>query len=324
MTLTVRAPVLTAVERCVGDLAAFAETQFEKTPFVRRGGDCFDDLLSLGDFEHLVDAAGPRPGGFRVIKAGETLPSHFYTSPRRYPLVELPLVVDPARIGDLYSAGATLVLLYLENYWPRVAAFCRELGDALSMQVQANAYLTPPGEQGLDLHHDSHDVFVLQIHGRKRWRVFDAHIPAPVRRFAEHRQAIEAMDHGDPLVACDLEAGDVLYVPAGFLHEAAALDQPSLHITLGLNRRTWIDLLKDLIDDLADDVEFRKSLPLGFTDSSVPLSSAVRAKLGVVERWLSGVDPDRIAAIERQRYLDRRLPLTSELLSRASGPTDEA
>ena len=35
--------------------------------------------------------------------------------------------------------------------------------------MQINAYITPPENQGFAAHYDTHDVFVLQVSGSKRW-----------------------------------------------------------------------------------------------------------------------------------------------------------
>ena len=47
-----------------------------------------------------------------------------------------------------------------------------------------NAYLSPPSARGLELHFDFHDVFVLQLDGAKRWRVWEplARTRDPIRR----------------------------------------------------------------------------------------------------------------------------------------------
>ena len=37
--------------------------------------------------------------------------------------------------------------------------------------MQINAYITPPQSQGFAPHHDVHDVFVLQVSGRKHWTI---------------------------------------------------------------------------------------------------------------------------------------------------------
>ena len=50
-------------------------------------------------------------------------------------------------------------------------------GD-FSCGCQANVYFTPPRAQGFKTHHDTHDVFILQLLGSKRWRTY------PIRRVA--------------------------------------------------------------------------------------------------------------------------------------------
>ena len=52
------------------------------------------------------------------------------------------------------------------------AELSTNLALELDHPVQINAYLTPPAEQGLDIHFDFHDVIVVQLAGRKRWRVW--------------------------------------------------------------------------------------------------------------------------------------------------------
>lgn len=38
--------------------------------------------------------------------------------------------------------------------------------------VGANAYLTPPNSQGFAPHYDDIEAFVLQIEGRKKWKLY--------------------------------------------------------------------------------------------------------------------------------------------------------
>ena len=46
------------------------------------------------------------------------------------------------------------------------------LEEQFGAMVGANAYLTPSGEQGFAPHYDDIEAFVLQLEGRKRWRVY--------------------------------------------------------------------------------------------------------------------------------------------------------
>ena len=53
--------------------------------------------------------------------------------------------------------------------------------------------------------------------------------------------------------------GRTLYLPRGWLHEAATSDSDSLHITVGVSVYTWVDAFKAALDDCRDDVEFRRT-----------------------------------------------------------------
>lgn len=84
-----------------------------------------------------------------------------------------------------------------------------------------NAYLTAPDAQGLNMHTDPHDVFVLQQGGRKRWYL------------------LEPKSDGVFDTICDttLTPGDVLYLPAGIHHYAESTSgEPSLHLAVGVYR----------------------------------------------------------------------------------------
>ena len=47
--------------------------------------------------------------------------------------------------------------------------------------MQTNAYLTPRRSQGLPVHHDTHDVFVLQVAGREALARLRAVLELPLK-----------------------------------------------------------------------------------------------------------------------------------------------
>src|SRR6266480_4558078 len=83
------------------------------------------------------------------------------------------------RLPLLPGRGATLVLQGLHRTWPPLVAFASELAAELGHPVQVNAYVTPPQNTGFAAHYDVHDVFVLQIAGRKKWRVHEPVLTDP-------------------------------------------------------------------------------------------------------------------------------------------------
>ena len=89
--------------------------------------------------------------------------------------------VDPDRVANAFADGATIVLQALHHTWLPLARFCRELEAELGAGVQANSYYTPRRSQGFAVHHDTHDVFVLQVAGEKHWRVYDPLLELPLK-----------------------------------------------------------------------------------------------------------------------------------------------
>ena len=115
----------------------------------------------------------------------------------------------------------------------------------------------PPSARGFAVHHDTHDVFVLQVSGVKRWRIYDPVVELPLGRQRWSGGA------GEPVEELTLEPGDTLYLPRGWPHEAVAQDADSLHLTIGLHPPTRLDALRAALEECGDDVEFRRGLGEG-------------------------------------------------------------
>ena len=142
--------------------------------------------------------------------------------------------------------------------WTPLAKFCRGLEVDLGHPAQANAYYTPRGSQGFAVHHDTHDVFVLQVAGEKHWRSTTRSSSCRSRTSGTRRRSAST---GPPTLELTLRAGDTLYLPRGWLHDALTSETDSLHVTVGINLHTWVDALRLALDECEDDVEFRRSVP---------------------------------------------------------------
>jgi len=198
------------------------------------------------------------------------------------------------------------VVQSLQRWWPPVARFCRGLELELGHPVQANAYLTPGGARGLAPHHDTHDVFVLQVAGTKHWTIAEPVVDTPLPR---HRS-----DHGQAaaqpaLFDAAMTPGDCLYLPRGFVHSAQAQQGVSLHITVGVLATTVHDALRRLVERAADEPAFRRALPPGFAADPEVALGAVKSAVGDLLAWLEKVDPEEVAGELRDRFWSRRTPL---------------
>jgi ribosomal protein L16 Arg81 hydroxylase len=252
----------------------------------------FDAVLSPRDVECLICETAIRSPAFRLVKDGAQLPPSTYTTDIPWRPGSFSGTVLVERVAAEHAAGATIVLQALHLHWHPAALYCRELEAALQCPVQANAYSTPASSQGFGVHHDTHDVLVLQVAGRKRWRIYEPLLELPLK---SQRWSSQLGDPGDPVDDVTLEAGDTLYLPRGWPHEAAAADADSLHITVGLHPHTRIDALRDALSDCADDVEFRRALEPG---GELPPE--------LVERLAARLRPDAVARRARRRFVDSR------------------
>jgi JmjC domain len=299
-----------AIERCAGDPAAFVRDHWAKAPLLRRGAGPggFDDLLSLDDVDRILSTTAPRVPLFRMVKDGKPLPPSAYTKSGRIGSQPLSDLADPGRIFEEFHGGATIVLQGLQRYWVPLTRFCRDLELFLTHPVQVNAYLTPPASRGLGVHHDTHDVFVLQVHGRKLWQVWDAAVPFPLNHQTKLPPGAETPTE-PPLVGAELAPGDCLYVPRGFRHAARTAETASLHLTVGMLTYNWNDLLREVLEGATEETWFREGLPIGFADDPRALVASLAERVAELRRFLDKVDLSRVAEGAANRFWANRAPM---------------
>jgi hypothetical protein len=191
-----------------------------------------------------------------VVKAGEQLRVGDYADDVAWRPAPFTGMANVERVLAEWERGATIVLQALHLTRPALGAFCRSLEETLGHPAQANAYYTPRAAQGLPVHHDTHDVFVLQVAGEKRWLVYD---PARELPLKDQRYSPEVGPPGAAVEDRVLRPGDTLYLPRGWLHEALTSESDSLHLTIGVNVVTWLEAFKAALEELGDDVRFRRS-----------------------------------------------------------------
>ncbi len=297
---------VSALDRCVHlDAATFAAEHWSRAPLLSRAKQLpagFEDLLSVSDVDELVADRALRTPFFRTVSGGDALPTPTRTvtaGSRR-----IGDVVDGDGLATQYAAGATLVLQALHRLHPPVARFCRALSAELGHATQCNAYVTPGGQhQGFDFHHDTHDVFVLQVSGRKRWIVHAPVLPLPLSTQAEAGPHL-VPDGAEPLLDAELEAGDALYLPRGYVHAALTTDVDSVHLTVGVLSTTWYDVLSDVVGLAASSEEFREALPV---QPTARLDELIPDFLRRTAAWLEALPASAVAEAVAPR-LARSVP----------------
>lgn len=132
----------------------------------------------------------------------------------------------------------------------------------------ANVYLTPANSQGFAPHYDDIEAFILQIEGKKRWKLYHPlSVGEILPRFSSRN--FNESEIGKPFLDVVLEAGDLLYFPRGVIHQACTIDDThSLHLTLSVyQKNSYGDLFEVLLpealkSEFNNNIEMRRGLPL--------------------------------------------------------------
>ena len=266
------------------------------SPAAETGAD-FTDLLSEAAVDELISRRGLRTPFLRMAKRGKVIPASAYTRSGGSGATIGDQVADD-KVLRLVADGATLVLQGLHRTWPPLVEFGSTLAAEVGHPVQINAYITPAQNQGFSAHYDTHDVFVLQVAGRKRWVIHEPVLtdPLPAQTWEQRSAAVAARAAEPPLLDVTLEPGDALYLPRGFLHSAAALGELSIHLTVGVHPVTRHALAQQLLAEAAAEPELRRSLPMG-ADLANP--AVLAEHLGAAVRSLSGYAEDADGALLR-------------------------
>lgn len=170
-------------------------------------------------------------------------------------------------VWDFFNNGCSLRMLNPQTFHDSVWKLCATLQEFMGNFVGANMYLTPAGTQGFAPHYDDVEVFILQLEGKKRWRLYEPRSSQEtLPRFSSKNFAQEEI--GKPIMDVILEAGDLLYLPRGTIHQANCIeDIHSLHITVSCHQlNTYGDLLEKILPSalklaMEEDLEFRQGLP---------------------------------------------------------------
>ena len=261
---------MSALEQLAPDGARFITEVYGKRPEVTATGRDFSRLGSLDHFDRLINETLLPTAAFRLVRNGSPVPPRAYTKSFGSRPDDTIKVADPALVFDWFADGATIILESLHRYSPELRDLCRDLEAEFRKGTQINAYITPPGAQGFATHVDSHDVFVVQLFGSKRWSVFGKDDTAGT---------------DTPLIERDLLVGDCLYIPKGFAHSAATGATASAHLTIGILPLKVAQLEREVMALLDEGDELIASPELKAGDGSglsSKLLQDVRRKLDAV------------------------------------------
>ncbi|MFH5923258.1 cupin domain-containing protein [Roseomonas xinghualingensis] len=167
------------------------------------------------------------------------------------------------RIQEWAAKGASIVLNDVDSLTPGLASVSQALEGAGLGRAQANVYISFQAHKAFPSHFDTHDVWAVQVEGEKTWNIWSgrADYPIPHPAFRSLGQAHHERARGTLREKVLLKAGDLLYLPRGWYHDALAEGPASVHVAYGVHAPIGLDLANILVERTIQDPLFRQPLP---------------------------------------------------------------
>ncbi|MFP3908188.1 MAG: JmjC domain-containing protein [Acidimicrobiales bacterium] len=213
--------------------------------YIPGGPRKFDGLFDWADVNRTLahhhldwihrdrDGALDRPR-LGMVKEGQNLRNDVLVGPVEAPDGSRRSQIDQVALTHQVRGGTTLYGGDLGDYHPALGALATNVGRVLGERVKMGMHAVTRTVSGRKGHSDAFDIFVLQVAGRKRWRLRGRD---PLRPIVGQAVAPNP-DPGPVELDAVLEPGDVLYVPVGWWHDPCAVDGPSLHMNVTILPRT--------------------------------------------------------------------------------------
>lgn len=214
----------------------------------------WDDLNAILEWHVPPQPQGQKYCSIRLFQEGKMVDLRQY--------IDGPAGAARLNAGGLVanlSQGASLIMDQVQRVAPRVSHITEALQQVFEGFTTANLYAGWGTQKGFTLHWDPQDVIILQLSGRKHWKIY-----GPTRLHPLGDDIEKAPEPtGQPVFDGVLEDGDMLYLPRGWWHMAVPLDEPSLHLNFGIEPPNGVDFLQWWVRKLRRHPDIRQNLPQG-------------------------------------------------------------
>jgi len=236
--------------------------------FCRGAAGRFADLISWADINTILAHHWRETFRFRLARQGRDLDPASYA--------DLDGFTPRIRARDLAEhlrRGATLSFDAIDEVHEPLTALARAFEAFFRGGTKINIYAGWRPVHGLDLHRDNQEIFILHLDGRKRWLLYG--------RSIEHVDARALADTSIPPAGAVLDEilrpGDLLYIPRGCYHLAVPIEEPALHLTLGVKNPRGMDLATWIVQRIRSHEIAGQDAPLvGGADERRRYSDALR------------------------------------------------
>ncbi len=171
-------------------------------------------------------------------------------------------------LPTLDTPNWTLLLQGMEARHPaaaKILSWFRFIPDARLDDLMIS--IAGPGG-GVGPHFDSYDVFLIQMSGRRRWRISEQKDLS-----LNPKLPLKILQHFKQEQEWDLEPGDMLYLPPHVAHDGIALDPGCQTWSIGFRSPSYKELLQEGLWRLAESLDDIPELEERFADPKQPATN---------------------------------------------------
>ena len=220
--------------------------------FCRGPAERFSGLLSWTALNEILAHHWRETYRFRLAHQGRDLDPACYVDPGG-----LTPRIRPKDVIDHLRRGATLSFDGIDELHGPLTELAESFESFFRGDTKINTYAAFRAKYGLGLHRDNQEVFILQLEGRKRWLLYGFSVAGV------DRDQLERTSVPPPGAVLDqiLQPGDLLYVPRGCYHLAVPMNEPALHLTVGVKNPRGMDLVRWMMERLRTSDVADRDLP---------------------------------------------------------------
>lgn len=201
-----------------------------------------------------------------------------------------------ARLPAMSKPGWTLLVQGLDQHADAARALLERFRFVPDARLDDLMLSVASDGGGVGPHFDSYDVFLIQLAGRRRWRI-------GAQRDAVLRDDVplKIIANFQPEQEYELGPGDMLYLPPGWAHDGVALGGGCVTASVGFRASTTLGLAAELLPRLLDEADDAGRL---YAD---PRQEAVAEPGRVPAALLDFARRAVEAAVQRPQALERAL-----------------
>jgi ribosomal protein L16 Arg81 hydroxylase len=248
--------------------------------YCRGSSDRFSDLLSWTALNGILEHHWRETFRFRLALQGRDVDPGSYADLGGFtPRIRAKDVTDHLR------RGATLSFDAIDELHAPLTHLAASFEAFFRGGTKINIYAAWRAVHGLDLHRDNQEIFILQLDGRKRWLLYGCSVDGVDRA----RLSTSSEPPPGALLDQVLQSGDLLYIPRGCYHLAVPMNEPALHLTVGIKNPRGMDLARWIAERLSASA---------IADRDLPYHAGGAERLGYSEELrnelLRGLDTDLV------------------------------